>query len=68
VCVQRQISAREVGERERENRKKSKGKVQLFAAVAAQGELPGADLSVVLCELDKGFESLWISNQRGSIR
>ena len=45
-----------------------KERVRLFAAVAAQGELPGADLGVVLCELDKGFKGLWISNQRGSIR
>ena len=49
-------------EREREGKRESRERVRLFAAVAAQGELPGADLGVVLCELDKGFESLWIPN------
>ena len=54
--------------RERESKRESREGVQLFAAVAAQGELPGADLGVVLRELGEGFESLWIPNQRGSIR
>jgi hypothetical protein len=53
---------------ERESKRESREGVQLFAAVAAQGRLPGADLGVVLRELGEGFESLWIPNQRGSIR
>jgi hypothetical protein len=42
-----------------------------FAAVAGQGklrELPRTDLSVVLCELGKGFKGLWIPYQHRSIR
>ena len=58
MCVQRQVNAREVGERERKSKKEDKERVRLFAAVAAQGKLPGADLGVVLCESDKGFKGL----------
>jgi hypothetical protein len=54
--------------RERVCERESRERVQLFAAVAAQGGLPGADLGIVLRELGEGFESLWIPNQRGSIR
>jgi hypothetical protein len=39
-----------------------------FAAVAGQGELPGTDLSAVLCELGKSFKGLWIPYQYRSIR
>ena len=38
-----------------------------LAAVAEQRELPGANLSVVLCELGEGFEGLWIPRQHRSI-
>ena len=58
MCIQRQVSARKVGERESKSKRGSRERVRLFAAVAAQGELPGADLGVVLCELDKGFKGL----------
>jgi hypothetical protein len=46
------------GERKKESKRESRERVQLFAAIAAQGKLPGADPSVVLCELGKGFKSL----------
>jgi hypothetical protein len=52
----------------RESKRRSRKGVQLFAAVAVHGRLPGTDLGVVLRELGEGFESLWIPNQRGSIR
>jgi hypothetical protein len=52
----------------RESKRESREEVQSFAAVAVQGKLPGADLGAVLCELGEGFKSLWIPNQRGSIR
>ena len=40
----------------------------LLVAIAGLQQLAGADPSVVLCELGEGFESLWISHQRRSIR
>ena len=40
----------------------------LPVAVARQEELPGTNLSVVLCELDEGFKGLWVPYQGRSIR
>lgn len=49
-------------EGESKSRRGSRERIRLFAAVAAQGELPGTDLGVVLCEFDKGFKGLLISD------
>jgi hypothetical protein len=67
-CVCLEAVKRQKGRRKWESKKESREGVQLFAAVVAQGELPGADLGVVLRELGQGFESLWVPNQCGSIR
>ena len=38
-----------------------------LAAVAGQGGLPRTNLSVILCELGKGFKGLWVPHQHRSI-
>jgi hypothetical protein len=40
----------------------------LPVAIAGQEELPGTNLSVVLCEFGEGFKGLWIPYQHRSIR
>ena len=36
--------------------------------IVGQKGLPGADLGVVLCELDEGFKGLWFTHQHRSVR